>query len=111
MAAPKRVWTDTDRAMVRRMSMIGIPQETIAQCMEPPTTVETLEKYFRAELNETATKANAAVAGALFKNAMSGNVAAQIFWCKTRLRWKETFEVETNAGPAILQIVQKESAK
>ncbi len=107
MGAKKRVWTDNERSMVRRMAMIGIPQETICLCMEPPTTKETLEKYFKAELHEAVGKANALVAGALFKNAMSGNVAAQIFWCKTRLRWKETFEIETNTGPAILQIIEK----
>ena len=36
------------------------------------------------------TKANAQVAGFLFNSARNGNVTAQIFWLKTRARWKET---------------------
>jgi hypothetical protein len=36
------------------------------------------------------TKANAQVAGFLFNSARSGNVSAQIFWLKTRARWRET---------------------
>ncbi len=104
MGAKKRIWTDADRAMVRRMARIGIPQDTIAKCMEPPTTVETLERYFKTELREASTKANAAIAGALFKNAMEGNVAAQIFWCKTRLKWRETAELDLNGGNLIFNV-------
>ncbi len=36
------------------------------------------------------TKANAQVAGFLFNAAKNGNVTAQIFWLKTRARWRET---------------------
>jgi hypothetical protein len=36
------------------------------------------------------TKANAQVAGFLFNSARGGNVSAQIFWLKTRARWRET---------------------
>ena len=36
------------------------------------------------------TKANAQVAGFLFNSARTGNVTAQIFWLKTRARWRET---------------------
>jgi ParB-like chromosome segregation protein Spo0J len=35
-------------------------------------------------------KANAQVAGFLFNAAKSGNVTAQIFWLKTRAKWRET---------------------
>jgi hypothetical protein len=42
------------------------------------------------ELDLGETKANAQVAGFLFAAAKSGNVTAQIFWLKTRARWKET---------------------
>lgn len=43
----------------------------------------------RDELDLGATKANAQVAGFLFAAAKGGNVTAQIFWLKTRARWKE----------------------
>jgi hypothetical protein len=42
----------------------------------------------RAGFRET--KANAQVAGYLFNAAKNGNVTAQIFWLKTRAKWRET---------------------
>ena len=41
------------------------------------------------ELDLGETKANAQVAGFLFNAARNGNVTAQIFWLKTRARWRE----------------------
>ena len=51
---------------------------------------KTLRKYYREELDLGETKANAQVAGFLFNAAKNGNVTAQIFWLKTRARWRET---------------------
>ena len=87
-----REWTDEERLVVKWMSVAGIPQKRIAATLH--TTEETLEKYFRVELDEAADKCNSAVVGALYKNALSGNVTAQIFWCKTRLGWREVQEIE-----------------
>ncbi len=50
----------------------------------------TLRKYFTEELETAEAMANTKVAAALFKNCMEGNVAAQIFWMKSRARWRET---------------------
>jgi len=107
---PPRIWTDKDRAIVKRMAMIGVSHEIIAKALK--VRKATLEADFAEELANSASEANAAVAGALFKNAMSGNVAAQIFWCKTRLGWKEKFEHEhggKDGGPlqAVLEVVRK----
>ena len=49
-----------------------------------------MRKHYRDELNLGETKANAQVAGFLFNAAKTGNVTAQIFWLKTRARWRET---------------------
>ena len=49
-----------------------------------------LRKYYREELDLGETKANAQVAGFLFNAAKNGNLTAQIFWLKTRARWKGT---------------------
>ena len=51
---------------------------------------KTLRKHYRDELDLGETKANAQVAGFLFNAARNGNVTAQIFWLKTRARWRET---------------------
>ena len=49
-----------------------------------------LRKHYREELDLGETKANAQVAGFLFNAAKNGNVTAQIFWLKTRAKWRET---------------------
>ena len=70
------------------MAAYGIPEIDIAPVLgiDP----KTLRKYYREELDLGETKANAQVAGFLFNSARSGNVTAQIFWLKTRARWRET---------------------
>lgn len=85
-------FTDEDRLDVKRMTLAGIPQDDIAKIFG--IRKETLEKHFRKELDEGGRRADSAVAGALFKNAMSGNVTAQIFWLKCRRRWKEVMGIE-----------------
>jgi len=54
-----------------------------------PIDTKTLMKAFRHELDIGATKVNAKVAESLFKQAISGNVTAQIWWTKCRMGWKE----------------------
>jgi hypothetical protein len=51
---------------------------------------KTLRKHYRDELDLGETKANAQVAGYLYNAAKGGNVTAQIFWLKTRAKWRET---------------------
>ena len=51
---------------------------------------KTLRKHYREELDLGEAKANAQVAGFLFSAAKNGNVTAQIFWLKTRAKWRET---------------------
>ena len=69
------------------MAAYGIPEPDVARVVgiDP----KTLRKYYRDELDLGATKANAQVAGFLFNAAKNGNVTAQIFWLKTRARWRE----------------------
>jgi predicted ArsR family transcriptional regulator len=89
------------RAKVRQLSGMGICQDDIARILE--ISPKTLRKHFRRELDRGAAEANAAIAGYLFQNAKAGNVAAQIFWLKTRARWKTAPDTEENtpsAGPS-----------
>lgn len=75
------------RRQVEAMAAYGIPEEDMARVVgiDP----KTLRKHYREELDLGAVKANAQVAGFLFNSARNGNVTAQIFWLKTRARWKE----------------------
>jgi hypothetical protein len=76
------------RRQVEAMAAYGIPETDISRVVgiDP----KTLRKHYRDELDLGETKANAQVAGYLFNAAKSGNVTAQIFWLKTRARWRET---------------------
>jgi hypothetical protein len=76
------------RRQVEAMAAYGIPEFDIARVVgiDP----KTLRKYYFDELDLGSTKANAQVAGFLFNSARNGNVSAQIFWLKTRARWRET---------------------
>lgn len=75
---------------MEKYSAVGLPHTDIARILG--FSRETLEKYYREELNLGMAKANAAVGGALYKSALEGNVAAQIFWAKSRMGWRETVE-------------------
>jgi hypothetical protein len=77
----------SQRRQVEAMAAYGIPETDIGAILgiDP----KTLRKHYREELDLGGTKANAQVAGFLFNSAKDGNVTAQIFWLKTRARWKE----------------------
>lgn len=81
------------RRQVEALAAYGIPETDIS--MVVGIDPKTLRKHYRHELDFGQTKANAQVAGFLFNSARNGNVTAQIFWLKTRARWKE--------GPTELQ--------
>jgi len=98
MARPEFAATDRMRKKVRSLAIQGVPQEVIAGVIE--CDPKTLRKHFRQELDRGMAEANAKVVGALYRSAMRGSVAAQIFWVKTRMRWREP-EAPPDAGPGI----------
>jgi hypothetical protein len=48
-----------------------------------------LRKRLRDELDRGVAEANATISGYLFAAAKAGNIAAIIFWLKTRAHWRE----------------------
>ena len=84
---PFRV-TEAMRDKVRHLAGIGVPQDAIARIIG--CAPKTLRKRCRDDLDRGAAEANAIVSGCLFAAAKGGNVAAQIFWLKTRARWRES---------------------
>jgi hypothetical protein len=88
MPRPRLKPTDEQRRTVKSMAAMGIRQEEIARKLEI-RSAKTLRTHFREELDRGATDANYNVASALYKQAMSGNTAAMIFWLKTRGGWHE----------------------
>ena len=82
MARPAFVVTEAMCERVRYLAGLGVPQEELAKIIG--CCPKTLRKRFRDELDRGTAEANASVAGYLFNSAKAGNVAAQIFWLKTR---------------------------
>ncbi|MBS0640903.1 MAG: hypothetical protein JSS43_13580 [Proteobacteria bacterium] len=95
--------TDADRRLVRAMSGFGIPQGDIAAHLgiDP----KSLRKHFRQDLDRGMTEANVKVAQSLFQMATEGkNVAAAIFWMKSRAGWREKPLPDEGKGPNITTI-------
>jgi hypothetical protein len=88
--------TKEQRDRVEAMVGFGIPEEAIAKHIG--VSGPTLRKHFRTEIDTGATKMLTSVAGALYRNAMKGNVTAQIFIMKTRGGWSEKQQVELSGA-------------
>jgi hypothetical protein len=84
----QHVPTEKDRKVVETMAGLGVPQDGIARTIgisEP-----TLRKHYSDELSSGMTKANAAVAQALYQTALGegkASIIAAIFWLKCRAAW------------------------
>ena len=87
MARKAFVVTDATREKVRYLAGVGVPQDDIAKIVG--CAPKTLRKRFRDELNRGVAEANAQVSGYLFAAAKAGNIAAIIFWLKSRANWRE----------------------
>src|SRR5580692_88384 len=89
--------TDEHRRTVRAMAGFGVPQDDIATFLE--IDAKTLRKHFRSELDRGSIEANVKVAQTLFTMAtVDKNVAAAIFWMKSRGGWREKTSIE-QLGP------------
>ena len=89
---PEYEKTDENIKTVEALAIAGVPQKIISQILK--ISEPTLRKHFRNELDTSKARANAVISQALFRNAKSGNVAAQIFWLKTQAGWRETNHYE-----------------
>ena len=95
--------TDEQRAMVESMVGFGIPQEEICRLIVNPRTGKpindrTLRRAFKTEIATGEVKAVSTVIGALYKQAVKGNVGAACFFLKNRAGWKDFSRAELT-GP------------
>lgn len=79
--------TDEQRALVKGFAAVGLPQAQIATYLDIDKV--TLLKYFRSELDKGMIEANSQIGKVLYQKALSGNIAAAIFWAKVRMGWSE----------------------
>ncbi len=85
------------RHMVKKMAAFGFTLKQIADVIR--VGVSSLQKHFKNELESGHVEANFLVANRLFEMAINGDTTACIFWCKTRLKWKETSRHEHAFDP------------
>ena len=92
--------TDEQRRTVRSLSAYGTEPDDIAKylCLSE----KTLEKYYGKDILRARVEANLKVGKALFEMAThGGEVAAAIFWAKTRCGFHERQEAAT-PPPAVI---------
>lgn len=104
MGRSKKEIDPRDYPKLQTMSGFGIPLEQIAAVLE--ISPSTLKRRIAEseELSDLVEKGrgtvNTTVVTSLYESAVKRhNVAAQIFWCKTRMGWREVQRIEhTGAG-------------
>ena len=97
MARKAFVVNEAVREQVRHLAGVGVRQDDIARIIG--CAPKTLRKRCREDLDRGVAEANATVAGYLYAAAKAGNIAAIIFWLKTRAHWRERTEAD-EAAPA-----------
>tara|TARA_R110000751_G_scaffold213034_1_gene316561 strand:- start:134 stop:535 length:402 start_codon:yes stop_codon:yes gene_type:complete len=93
--------TDKDRAIVWEMSAFGIPQDRISRSMG--ISEDTLQKYYRQELDVATDDAVTTVGRNLYRMANGDGkeaLSACIFFLKTRGGWQEKPEKGELGGNA-----------
>ena len=96
MARKPFVVNDAVREKVRHLVGLGVSQDDIARIVQ--CSPKTLRKRCRDDLDCGAVEANAIVSNCLFAAAKGGNISAQIFWLKSRARWRERDESDHQAA-------------
>lgn len=94
--------TSESRAQVEALAGYGVRQDEIAMYLD--IDPKTLRSHYREQLDKGVVKANVSVARSLHKQAVDGNVAAAIFWLKSRAGFREKQEVEVTGvagGPVV----------
>jgi hypothetical protein len=99
---PPHVPTDQTRWQVEMMAGYGVPQMQIARAIG--VSDETLRKYYRREFDLGVIKANAAVAETLFRQAISGDTGALIWWTKCRMGWRAPKQEMEHSGTVSVSV-------
>jgi len=100
-AAP-HVPNEKTRAEVSALTSFGNTQDQIASHIG--ISVDTLYRHYKEELENSVVRANAKVAAKLFRKAVDqDDLGAQIFWLKTRARWRERDHDDKQMGETLVE--------
>lgn len=96
--------TEETRKKVESYYAVGVPQADLSKVLG--IDVKTLRKHYRKELDESLVKANAAVGGALYSKALSGDASSIIWWEKTRAGKSDKSAVDvTSNGQTVSSVL------
>lgn len=98
--------TEITRAEVAALVSFGVKRDEIASHLG--VSEDTLIRYYKNELDNSLVRANAKVAAKLFRKATDDNdLSAQIFWLKTRGRWRTTDEKDKDKDEKAASLLEK----
>lgn len=112
--------TAEQRRNVEVLAGLGLTQDEICLLVVNPTTGrpvtrDTLERYFRTELETGAPKAHAKVAESLYKRAVDlshpQGATCAIFFAKCRMGWRERVSVDVEVRSGVLVAPARVSAE
>lgn len=105
MQGSKHKPTEESRAQVEALKSYGHTNIEVADYLG--ICEATLHQHYSREVATAVTRANALVAGRLFAKATEqDDLGAQIFWLKTRARWRDNSKDEDTENK-ILEEMQK----
>jgi hypothetical protein len=93
--------TAAEREQVRRMCGHGLPAEMIARLVRSGISPVTLRRAFADDLAQGRAVAAATIVQTLFDKAAAGDTACLLFWCKTRLQWREVVRAEVTGADGV----------
>ena len=85
---PKHSVTDQNKSLVKFAKIAGVTNNQLCELLNI-SSVNTLKKYYKTELELSEGVLNAQIAGKLYQEAMSGNTSCLIFWAKSRMGWSD----------------------
>jgi hypothetical protein len=89
MARPTFKPTLKEKKLVEKLSGLGVVQLEIITMVRDGISIQTLEKYFRRELDIGMARAHSRIAGAIFNRALKGSDNLLMFYAKTQMKWRE----------------------
>ena len=90
---PAHEVSEKNKNLVKFARIAGVTNENICE-MLGITSVNTLKKYYKPELEMGEAEINAKVVNQLFNEAMNGSVPSLIFWAKARMGWSDKGAVQ-----------------
>ncbi|MGL4209776.1 MAG: hypothetical protein ACRCTY_10370 [Candidatus Adiutrix sp.] len=85
------------------LSRYGVPLESIASYLN--LSPAAMKKIYGAEIATGRAEAGREVGRTIFEKALSGDMAALVFWAKTQMGWKEAAKQDSQtAGAAEIKI-------